>query len=120
MQCTQRTTVAGELRRRRGCRIGLGGLKAALRGRRGTFVILGSEWNRDGKLVLSLLPAELHEEYRRDYRQSGKPIGETGVLMTMQQLCDFADRWADRRIDDVPARDVTLLEEWPIYCRCWC
>jgi hypothetical protein len=111
-------TVAGELRRRKDCRIGLTGVEVSLRGHRGErFVVLGSAWDRHGKLRLDVLPVGMLEEYRADMNRHAD--GNGLVIMRASELVEFADRWADRRID-APARDAVLLTDWPVLCRCWC
>jgi hypothetical protein len=111
-------TVARELRRRRECRYGLRGVEVTLAGREGRYVILGSHWDRHGKLRLELIPQALLADYEADQASYGDGSGV--VLMKASELMEFADRWKSRTLRNVPAADAYLETEWPVVCRCWC
>ena len=111
--------MAEELRRRHDCRLGLRDVEVALRGHQGErFVVHVSSWDRHGKLRLKLLPKTLYKEYEADQR-SGAKRSEL-VIMRASEPVEFCDRWANRRLNNVPATEATLLTAWLVKCRCWC
>jgi hypothetical protein len=112
-------TVAAELARRKVCRYGLSGVRAAVEGQPGeAFTIDGSRWDKDGRLLLSLLPegadrdAGFPEEVRARLAAGGR--------LRMISAADLLSwRPPEGYLRDVPPERVVLLSQWPVVCRCW-
>src|SRR5262245_14941105 len=115
-------TVARELLRRKGCRYGLAGLRVRVKGQRGKrYVVQGSAWDRDSKLVLSLLPEGMsaHDGHPEDVKRRLEEDRQAGRLQVLS-MADVA-RWRPPPgyLRHVPASAVVLLEDWPVVCTCW-
>jgi hypothetical protein len=105
-------TVQQELKRRRDCRYGLYGVRVALRecGEE-VFAILGSHWDKDGELRLSVCSVPDFEALKAKQAAEIKAAGGP-LIKKMSELS--AEPVAPSEIRGVPAADCFLLTDWPI------
>lgn len=99
-------TVADELAARNRCREGLGGVMVHLAGMpEARLAIRGSQWDKDGHLLLHLHPP-------------GMPVSDVPDW-SWDELEESEFLYDGGAIRNVPAASCILLTRWPVTCGCW-
>jgi hypothetical protein len=104
------TTVASELERRNGCRYGLRGVKVAVEGHQGAFIVWSTRWGAGRKLLIAVYPAD-----------GPQPVALHCVdparhLCTHPLACYADPQYPPGMLFGVAPERLTLLGRWPVTC----
>jgi hypothetical protein len=113
MRTGQPCTVWDECERRGGCRYRLRGVEVAVLGINDVFKVYASHWDPDGKLRLTLYPAN-QPEPKTSYRNHKE--GQLTVRASDRASDILGIDWPLGSQHNVLAEDCVLLSEWPVAC----